>query len=259
MQQQQVRASLNGPGRTRTFGNAARSIPAWPAWAASATASATASGSRSRATTAITATARTAATSFPASVGGREQKYGGMVNALFDLDIGSPYVFPYIGGGAGYEQRRGATCAASVGSTRTRPRRIRPRASFAYQAHRRVVVPDSAGRRPVAHGRVPLLRPRRATATTASPCPPALRAGLRLRDAEADYNHSLMLGLRYAFNVAPPARAGRRPPAAAGAAAARTYLVFFDWDRADLTDRARADRRRGGAGDDPRSRSPASR
>jgi len=70
-------------------------------------------------------------------------------------------------------------------------------------------------------------------------------AGLKTR---GDYNHGLMLGLRYAFNVAPPA-----PPAAAvvtpppAAEAARTSLVFFDWDRADLTDRARqiiAERRR---------------
>ncbi len=49
-----------------------------------------------------------------------------------------------------------------------------------------------------------------------------------------------MLGLRYAFNVVPPP-----PPAAAvvtpppAVEAARTYLVFFDWDRADLTPRAR--------------------
>ena len=32
----------------------------------------------------------------------REEKYGGMLNALFDLDVGSPYVYPYFGAGAGY-------------------------------------------------------------------------------------------------------------------------------------------------------------
>ena len=52
-----------------------------------------------------------------------------------------------------------------------------------------------------------------------------------------NYNHSLMLGLRYAFNVAPPPV--EAPPAPAARNDARTYLVFFDWDRADLTDRAR--------------------
>ena len=62
------------------------------------------------------------------------------------------------------------------------------------------------------------------------------RAKVRFNE---DYNHSVMLGVRYAFNAAPP------PPPAAPVAqapareAARTYLVFFDWDRADLTPRAR--------------------
>jgi len=56
----------------------------------------------------------------------------------------------------------------------------------------------------------------------------------------ANFDHSALLGVRYAFNQPPPAR----PPAPVTAAPeqpmpARTYLVFFDWDRADLTDRAR--------------------
>ena len=43
----------------------------------------------------------------------------------------------------------------------------------------------------------------------------------------------MLVGLRYAFNAAPVVAA------AAPVAAARTYLVFFDWNKADLTDRAR--------------------
>jgi hypothetical protein len=38
------------------------------------------------------------------SLGGNETKYGAMGNVLFDMDIGSPYVFPYLGAGAGYQQ-----------------------------------------------------------------------------------------------------------------------------------------------------------
>ncbi len=54
-----------------------------------------------------------------------------------------------------------------------------------------------------------------------------------------DNNHSVLVGVRYAFNAAPPP-----PPAAVvtpppAREVARTYLVFFDWDRADLTPRAR--------------------
>ncbi len=51
------------------------------------------------------------------------------------------------------------------------------------------------------------------------------------------YNNSILVGLRYNFGVAPPPP----PPAAVvpAQAPARSYLVFFDWDKATLTDRAR--------------------
>ena len=47
-----------------------------------------------------------------------------------------------------------------------------------------------------------------------------------------------MFGIRYAFGAPPPPP----PPAPVempAPAVARSYLVFFDWDKADLTDRAR--------------------
>jgi outer membrane protein OmpA-like peptidoglycan-associated protein len=53
----------------------------------------------------------------------------------------------------------------------------------------------------------------------------------------SSYNHSILIGLRYNFGVAPPPPP---PPAAVPVQApARSYLVFFDWDKATLTDRAR--------------------
>ncbi|MDQ2801702.1 MAG: OmpA family protein, partial [Pseudomonadota bacterium] len=55
-----------------------------------------------------------------------------------------------------------------------------------------------------------------------------------------DFNHSLLIGLRYTFGVTPPAPPPAPAPIAAPAPApARSYLVFFDWDRAVLTERAR--------------------
>jgi OmpA-OmpF porin, OOP family len=48
-------------------------------------------------------------------------------------------------------------------------------------------------------------------------------------------NHNFLLGLRYAFNAGPVAAAAAAVPVAS----ARTFLVFFDWSKADLTDRAR--------------------
>jgi len=54
-----------------------------------------------------------------------------------------------------------------------------------------------------------------------------------------NYNHSVLVGMRYAFGVAPaPVSAAPAVPVAAQVPA-RSYLVFFDWDKATLTDRAR--------------------
>ncbi len=56
------------------------------------------------------------------------------------------------------------------------------------------------------------------------------------------YTHMFLIGLRYAFNNAPPPAAAPMPapaPVAAPAPApARSYIVFFDWDKAALTPRA---------------------
>ncbi len=54
-------------------------------------------------------------------------------------------------------------------------------------------------------------------------------------------NHTIMVGLRYALfqPPPPPPPAPPAPPPPAPVVQARTYLVFFDWDRADLTERAR--------------------
>jgi outer membrane protein OmpA-like peptidoglycan-associated protein len=59
----------------------------------------------------------------------------------------------------------------------------------------------------------------------------------------SDYNQSVMLGLRYVLfaprsSVVPPDQVPLSPMPQVEEPA-RTYLVFFDWDRADLTTRAR--------------------
>jgi len=167
---------------------------------------------------------------------GREEKYGGMVNVLFDLDVGSPYIYPYIGGGAGYQrvdQRTNfiaGTRSAFVNSSDN---------GFAYQAIAGIAfpIPPVVGLSFTAEYRY--------FSVTGDHNYTARLGNIGLASAgqvrtRADFNHSLMLGLRYAFNVAPPAPEPTAAPSAPPAAqAARTYLVFFDWDRADLTPRAR--------------------
>lgn len=155
---------------------------------------------------------------------GSEEKYGAMVNALFDLDVGSPYIYPYIGVGAGYariHQNFNYSLPPYIGFHDGDDN------GFAYQAIAGLSfpIPPVVGLSAVAEYRY------------YSVTGDHSYGGYKTR---GDYNHALMLGLHYAFNVVPPPVADA--PAAApvpAAEAARTYLVFFDWDKADLTPRAR--------------------
>ncbi len=147
-----------------------------------------------------------------------EKKYGGMANVLFDLDVGSPYVFPYIGAGAGYGWTKLSGDNGDPGS-------------FAYQAIAGLSFPI-----PWIVGLSLTTEYRYYALSGDRTYPIPFGGSLKTR---ADFNHDLMLGLRYAFNVAPPPVVAPPATPAPVAEANRTYLVFFDWDRADLSDRAR--------------------
>jgi OOP family OmpA-OmpF porin len=172
------------------------------------------------------------------SQGGRETKIGAMGNVLFDMDIGSPYVFPYLGAGAGYQHVDQRYEQTDVGGPRVSL--SAKQGYFAYQAIAGAAfpIPGVVGLSATAEYRYLGLAGDRSE--TGSSVQGAVVTPVTRRVTE-DNNHSLMIGLRYAFNVVPPAP----PPAPVAAvsspapAAARSYLVFFDWDRADLTPRAR--------------------
>ena len=168
----------------------------------------------------------------------REEKYGGMLNALFDLDVGSAYVYPYFGAGVGYswvDQRVTATVPGFFSTVRGVD------SSFAYQAIAGVSlpIPPVVGLSATLEYRFFGLAGDRTFGTRSTSNfgnTSSVTTG-RLTTTD-NYNHSLMVGLRYAFNVAPPLVEAAAAPTPAQALN-RTYLVFFDWDRADLTDRAR--------------------
>jgi len=167
------------------------------------------------------------------SSAGREHKYGPMVNVLFDLDIGSRYVFPYVGGGAGYQWVDQRSALSQV-TGRTTIRGVD--SSFAYQAIAGLSfpIPPVVGLSLTAEYRYFALAGDRSFGTS------VVGAGTsngRFTTTD-NYNHSLLLGLRYAFNVTPPPTPVA-PAAAAPVPRDRIYLVFFDWDRAELTNRAR--------------------
>ena len=181
---------------------------------------------------------------FPGSLAGRSradgtvQSYGVMGNALFDFDLGrGSFVTPYIGVGAGYvfHNYDGVRGRDSVGNTVTIDG---DDGRFAYQAIVGAAFPIAAvpGLAITAEYRfLGTLQPEvDATRRTA--------AGVVTRgSAEVDnFNHSLMIGLRYAFGVTPPPPSVANVAPAAAPAPARTFLVFFDFNRSDLTDRARS-------------------
>jgi outer membrane protein OmpA-like peptidoglycan-associated protein len=183
----------------------------------------------------------------PAGVTGRsgkESKYGAFGNVFFDLDIGSPYVFPYLGAGAGYQsvtQKYTQTGTNSAGGAVTEQFNA-SKGAFAYQAIAGLSfpIPGVVGLSATAEYRFMGLAGKRGYVGSLT------NAGVTstvTRKTSDDNNHDLLIGLRYAFNVVPPAAAAATqvPIAAVAPApvAARSYLVFFDWDRSDLTERAR--------------------
>ncbi len=182
----------------------------------------------------------------PGRSSGHSETYGAMGNVYYDLDLTSMGIptgglTPYIGAGAGYQWSHLAPIT-TISSDGTVDRVGGTNGSVAFQGIVGVSYPLTA----VLPGLAATLEYRYMEALNDDHFsgehfqPYGVNKGnVRLSPAE---NHSLMLGVRYAlFQPAAPMPAPPAPPPAAAPAPepARTYLVFFDWDRADLTARAR--------------------
>ena len=66
--------------------------------------------------------------------------------------------------------------------------------------------------------------------------PPGGTVSMKLNQ---QYSNNFLFGVRYAFNVAHRSRCAAPAASASRGPVPRSYLVFFDWDKAALTDRAR--------------------
>ena len=177
---------------------------------------------------------------FPSSAGGWEQKYGPMVNLIFDL---SPYIGQYVpfapyvgvGGGALWNSMENFRTSGPPGTPTisSKDTRIAPAAQFIL-----------GGIYPIGYSGLALTAEYRLlwegvrsydalyTPVVGAPVGGKLKLG-------AELNHAFVLGVRYTFGVTPPPPPAPAPVAAPAPAPARSYLVFFDWDKATLTDRAR--------------------
>jgi outer membrane protein OmpA-like peptidoglycan-associated protein len=175
-------------------------------------------------------------------ISGTVRTYGAMANVLFDLPLALP-VTPYIGGGVGYAwtdyDNVGSRFYTANGGNGRSFNIDDKDGNFAFQGIAGVSFPIAAvpGLAVTAEYRFfGTLDPKLSGASRDQNGPV-----IRQKFETENFNHSAFVGLRYAFNaprpVAPAPVAAVAP--AAAPAPARTYLVFFDFDRADLTDRAR--------------------
>ncbi len=181
---------------------------------------------------------------------GREEKYGAMVNALYDFSfsdiglsmLGLDAVNPYVGVGAGWAHNawRGVNIPFGSGPGYSSLNVNNGTDMFAYQAIAGVSFPlyqFVPGLSLTAEYRFYSTPNDRKYASQL--IAPGIPSASHIKVAD-DFNHSILVGLRYAFNVpVPPPPPAPAPVVAPAPAPSRTYLVFFDWDRADLTDRAR--------------------
>jgi OmpA-OmpF porin, OOP family len=173
-----------------------------------------------------------------ASGTGTAVSYGVMANILYDFDLGSSLggIVPYIGGGVGYIWHD----YQDVGGSFSDGRKLvynGDTGAFGYQAILGAALPiDSVpGLAITAEYRFMGTTGHDINGTVNATGGAGGRAQERFNSEVDNFNHSLLIGLRYAFNAAPVVAAAAAVPVAA----ARTYLVFFDWSKADLTDRAR--------------------
>jgi len=175
---------------------------------------------------------------------GSLHNYGVMANVMFDFDIGVPWLFPYIGGGVGYAwtdlSRRQSF---SAGAFPLLSQSIdQNKAGLAFQAIGGLSfpipgVPGLAATAEYRYFGIPgseTFNGSNVVSGVAGPVPVSLKV-------EHQYDHSFLLGVRYSFGQVPPMTAASATAAAPAPAVtpARSYLVFFDWDKATLTDRAR--------------------
>jgi OOP family OmpA-OmpF porin len=149
---------------------------------------------------------------------GSEQKFGLMPTVYYDFNGMSPDYVPYVGLGIGYQFVKEKLDVGGFSANKTK-------GAFAGQAIIGVAFPIQS---------VPGL----AITTDYRFFAVAGDRSYNNVTLGNDFNHSILIGVRYQFGTPsrPPAPAPMAMPAPA---AARSYLVFFDWDKASLTDRAR--------------------
>ena len=178
-------------------------------------------------------------TTAPGVTSGSDRNYGVLANAIYDVDlnqfgINSP-VTPYVGVGAGYIW----SSLHNLNTTYADGQSVHwggTNGSFAYQG----IVGASYDVKAVP-GLAVTADYRLLGEAFGSAYHSSTPAGGGNVNFDNRFNHQFNLGLRYAFDSAPPPPTRQVVdvlPPVPDSAPARTYLVFFDWDSANLSARA---------------------
>jgi outer membrane protein OmpA-like peptidoglycan-associated protein len=160
-----------------------------------------------------------------------------MTNALFDIDVGSHYVYPYLGIGVGYQSTHlndfaltqinrpySFTASGDAGGFATQ---IIGGAAFP--------IPNMPGLSLTIDYRVidVLAGEKFSGASSFGPGTAALPGETKFHN---QFNQTAMIGVRYAFNTPPPA-APAQPPAPPPAAQSQSYQVYFGLNEDSLNGR----------------------
>ena len=183
-------------------------------------------------------------TAAPGSTKGSDQAYGGFINGLYDIDLANfglniP-VTPFVGIGAGYLWQHYNPITTTYSNNAVN-RLGGTQGSFAYQGIVGAAydIPNVPGLAITTEYR--FIGQTFSNGAYRSTSWNGNGSGLHKGNVNFDqrFSHQFILSLRYAFDTAPPPP----PPAPVivppAPTPARTYLVFFDWDKSNLTGRAR--------------------
>jgi len=177
----------------------------------------------------------------PGSSAGSVRNSGVMVNALFDLDVRSRYVYPYIGLGFGYQFTK------LDGFTETRadkPGSFSASGSHGAPAAQAIAglsfpIPNMPGLSLTVDYRImDTLGGAKYSGMSSIGLPAGsapVAGSIKLHN---QFDQTTLFGVRYAFNTPPPAAAASTAEAAPRPAV-QSYEVAFDPDKAALTGRAR--------------------
>ena len=180
---------------------------------------------------------------YPSVTSGNTRHLGGMVNALFDLDIGSPWVFPYLGLGAGYQSTRLNGFAVTRTDAPFTYTASGVSGGFAAQA---IVglsfpVPYAPGLSVTLDYRLmDILGGEKFSGVSAfgpSPAPAPVQGSVKLHN---QFSQSGILSIRYAFNTPPPPVTADPTSTPPPAAQVNTFSAAFDPGQATLTRRGEA-------------------